>query len=46
VAVAAKQRVETPDEASKRFVIAGDYEPVHCVIDAFAAMLEEGVLKF
>jgi hypothetical protein len=66
VAVAAiKQRVETPDEASKRlppqekdqrlrdlkaringFVIAGDYEPAHCVIDAFAAMLEEGVMKF
>jgi hypothetical protein len=66
VAVAAiKQRVETPDEASKPlppqekdqrlrdlkaringFVIAGDYEPAHCVIDAFAAMLEEGVMKF
>ena len=66
VAVAAiKQRVETPDETSKRlppqekdqrlrdlkdkingFVIAGDYEPAHCVIDAFASMVEEGVMKF
>ena len=65
VAVAAiKQRVESPDEASKKlpphekdqrlrtlkgkitgFDVSGDYEPGHCVIDAFASMVEEGVLK-
>ena len=65
VAVAAiKQRVEAPDETSKKlppqekdqrlqslkakitgFDVSGDYEPGHCVIDAFASMLEEGVLK-
>ena len=65
VAVAAiKQRVEAPDEVSKKlppqekdqrlqalkqkitgFDVSGDYEPGHCVIDAFASMLEEGVLK-
>ena len=65
VAVAAiKQRVETPDEGTRKlpaqekdmrlktmrekisgFEITGDYEPGHCVIDAFATMLEEGALR-
>ena len=65
VAVAAiKQRVETPDDATRKlpaqekdmrlktmrekisgFEISGEYEPGHCVIDAFAAMLEEGALR-
>ena len=65
VSVAAiKQRVETPDDATRKlpaqekdmrlktmrekisgFEITGEYEPGHCVIDAFAAMLEEGALR-
>eukprot|EP00435_Cladocopium_sp_Y103_P006180 s2711_g2.t1 len=39
------QRLKTMREKISGFEITGDYEPAHCVIDAFAAMLEEGALR-
>ena len=39
------QRLQAVKEKITGFDVSGDYEPGHCVIDAFAAMLEEGVLK-
>ena len=38
-------RLRTLREKISGFEITGDYEPGHCVIDAFAAMLEEGALR-
>ena len=38
-------RLKTMREKISGFEIVGDYEPAHCVIDAFAAMLEEGALR-
>ena len=38
-------RLKTMKEKISGFEITGDYEPAHCVIDAFAGMLEEGALK-
>ena len=39
------QRLQAVKEKITGFDVSGDFEPGHCVIDAFAAMLEEGVLK-
>ena len=38
-------RLRTMKDKISGFEITGDYEPGHCVIDAFAAMLEEGALR-
>ena len=38
-------RLKTMRSKISGFEITGDYEPGHCVIDAFAGMLEEGALK-
>ena len=38
-------RLKTLCEKISGFEITGDYEPGHCVIDAFASMLEEGALR-
>ena len=38
-------RLKTMREKISGFEIVCDYEPGHCVIDAFAAMLEEGALR-
>lgn len=40
------QRLQTIKRKITGFDISGEYEPGHCVIDAFAGMLDEGVLKF
>ena len=39
------QRVRTLGQRITGFVVSGDDEPGHCVIDAFTGRLEEGVLK-
>ena len=39
------QRLQTLKAKITGFDVSGDYEPGHVVIDAFAGMLEEGVLK-
>eukprot|EP00435_Cladocopium_sp_Y103_P074630 s23_g50.t1 len=39
------QRLRDLKERITGFDISGEYEPGHCVIDAFASMLEEGVMK-
>eukprot|EP00435_Cladocopium_sp_Y103_P038542 s3318_g10.t1 len=39
------QRLRVMREKITGFEIKGDYEPAHCVIDAFATMLEEGALR-
>ena len=38
-------RLRTMRSKISGFEITGDYEPGHCVIDAFAAMLDEGALR-
>ena len=40
------QRLQTIKRKITGFDISGEYEPGHCVIDAFAGMLDEGVLNF
>eukprot|EP00435_Cladocopium_sp_Y103_P036446 s2670_g9.t1 len=39
------QRLKVMREKITGFEIKGDYEPAHCVIDAFASMLDEGALR-